>query len=63
MSTARMKKSAAVVIREIRQQMQRIGKERDKLREMVDEANSIIGTCGDALDDFEHGLDTMSQYI
>jgi ABC-type transporter Mla subunit MlaD len=41
----------------------RIALERDKLRELIDEAETIVACCDEALDDLDRAADALSQYL
>lgn len=49
--------------KQIRQCIARIAKQRDILRELISEAAEIVRDCDDAGADFQHGLDTLGQYL
>ena len=40
-----------------------IAKERDKLRTMLEEAEEICESCDTAIEDLEHAIETLSQYL
>jgi hypothetical protein len=48
---------------EIKKSVDKIAKERDKLRLLLSETEDVIDSCSCALEDFEHGLDNLSQYL
>jgi predicted nucleic acid-binding Zn-ribbon protein len=57
------KKTAASLSRQIDACKRRIAAERDKLRELLDEANAIAEDCDEAIHDLEHAVDTLSKYL
>lgn len=40
-----------------------IAKERDRLRELIGEIEDIIDSTDSFISDFEHALDSLSQYL
>ena len=49
--------------REAKAILAKIAAERDKLRDLLWEYDSILEDVGSAHDDFERALDTLSQYL
>jgi ABC-type transporter Mla subunit MlaD len=47
----------------IEDSVRRLGEERDRLRELVENAESVLESCGDAGDQIDRALDTLSQYV
>ena len=41
----------------------RISNERDKLRELIDDAAAVEGSCDDAIEALESAADSLSQYL
>lgn len=59
-----MRKMTAVqLIRQIKASQARIAKERDKLRDLVEEAQEIVDCCVEADDGLTQALDALSQYL
>jgi hypothetical protein len=48
---------------EIRKSMDRISKERDKLRELIADATAVADCCDTAVGALEDAADTLSQYL
>ncbi len=40
-----------------------IAKERDKLRDLISDAQTIADNCDEAIDDLERAADCLSQYL
>lgn len=51
------------LLKKIEQSKLQIAKERDLLRELIDEANGIYDHCESAIEDLERAADTLSQYL
>jgi hypothetical protein len=49
--------------KQIRELIDEIANERDRLRLLLAENEDIIDSCDSAIEDFEHGLDNLSQYL
>ncbi len=49
--------------RAIDQQTKRIAKERDKLRELIEEAQAIAENCDNAIDNLERAADCLSELL
>lgn len=56
-------KSAAGLKREIERCKKRMAVERDKLRDLIDEAEALNGNYEEAIDDMSRAADTVSQYV
>lgn len=41
----------------------RIGCERDKLRELVAEYEEVLSSCDDAIENFDSGMDRLSEHL
>lgn len=57
------KKTVATLTRQIEACKTRIAAERDKLRELISDANSIADCCDEAVVDLDRAVDTLSQYL
>lgn len=57
------KRTVATLSKQLEAGKKNIAKERDKLRELIEEATTIEGNCADALDDIERAADSLSQYL
>ncbi len=57
------KKTVATLQRQIEACKKRIAAERDKLRELIDETDSIAGCCDDAIESLDYAADALSQYL
>lgn len=53
----------ALLARQIEFHKTEIGKHRDALRDLINDAESVAGTCADAVESLEHAVDTLSQYV
>jgi ABC-type transporter Mla subunit MlaD len=56
-------KTKSSLVREINAAKKRIAKERDRLRELLEDANSILQTTDEAVDALEAAVDSLSQYV
>jgi septal ring factor EnvC (AmiA/AmiB activator) len=50
-------------IKDIRKCINVIAVERDKLRDIIEEAEEIAESADEAVSDFQDGLDKLSQYL
>lgn len=57
------KRTLAMIQREIREAKKRIGAERDKLRDLVSELESIEESCDNAENALERAADYLSEYL
>lgn len=57
------KKTVASLLVQVKASKARISKERDKLRDLIDEMESIEDDCNEAIDDLERAADTLSQLV
>lgn len=51
------------IIKQLNACKARIAKERDKLRELIDECESIYSDCDEAVDDIERAADALSRQL
>ncbi len=51
------------VIRKIEASMKKIATERDKLRDIADDALAVIESCDEAHDELRRAVDALSQYL
>ena len=58
-----MPKSIKELKAALKQAMRRIGRERDKLRDLADEASSRSEDCQVAVDSLEDAVDSLSKYV
>lgn len=63
MSIKPRKKTVASLHRQIEACKTRIAAERDKLRDLISDAESIAYNCDEAIQDLDHAVDTLSQYL
>lgn len=56
-------RSIANITKQIVTCKKHIAAERDKLRELLDEAYAIAENCDDAIADLERAVDCLSQYM
>lgn len=57
------KKTVASLLVQVKASKARISKERDKLRDLIDELESIAEDCDAAIDDLERAADAMSELL
>jgi hypothetical protein len=57
------KRIASTLEKKIAACIARIGKERDKLDALLDEAESVRDSCREAVEQLESARDTLSQYV
>lgn len=57
------KRTVARLIKDVEKQKERIGRERDKLRDLTSELESILEDCDDAVANLEAAADAMSKYL
>ena len=50
------------LIKQLEKRRDAIGKERDKLRELLSEWADLADTCDCAYEDIDHAIDSLSQY-
>jgi hypothetical protein len=65
---SRMKKPATgpvpkALVLAIKHHTKEIGKHRDALRDLISDAEEIADTSDSAIQDLEHAVDTLSQYL
>jgi ABC-type transporter Mla subunit MlaD len=63
MSATPKKKTVASLSRQIEACKTRIAAERDKLRDLIAEADEIAENCDAAVADLDHAVDSLSQYL
>ncbi|OUM00526.1 hypothetical protein [Variovorax sp. JS1663] len=63
MATKPKKKTVESLHRQIEACKARIAAERDKLRDLISDAESIAYCCDEAVIDLDHAVDTLSQYL
>jgi ABC-type transporter Mla subunit MlaD len=51
------------ILLRIKQHTDRIAKERDALRELIDEATAIMDSCEQAEENLQAAADALSQYL
>jgi hypothetical protein len=57
------KKTAVSLTKAIEKSNARIAKERDKLRELISDAESLYDACDRAVDSLESAADALSEYV
>lgn len=57
------KRTVSGLVKAIEKQKKRIANERDKLSDLVNEAQSIVDNCDDAMTNLEYAVDTLSEYL
>lgn len=58
-----MARSTASILKQIEKTKNRLAKQRDELRELIDELESIEGSCVEAVQSLESAADSLSQYL
>jgi hypothetical protein len=51
------------LLNKIKAHMKVIGKERDALRELIDDAESVLTSCDEAYASLEAAVESLSQYL
>lgn len=57
------KRELASVHRKLERCKERLAKDRDTLRTLMEEYEEILSVSQDAVDDIEHAVETLSQYL
>ncbi len=63
MSNRSTSRKVATIVRQVNATKERIGKDRDKLRELLDELEAIVSDADEATEHLEAAVDMLSRYL